>query len=478
MRHSLFSRSSRRFSSGILRGGLVAAQLLLLAQCSKLEPPQDEPQPTPDLRQADAPDLGKALPPVDTTRQFNALFLHKSLPEFSTWAKNGVALRAEGDGAVVQLAPSSAPLRCASEDIDGGVASFDMPSGLCTGVDPMPAGLPTGVNHYNGGAFYFGTMTSPEITTRAPIDRVIASWNATTTPGTWLQLHVRVKLEGGWSAWYRLPIWASDKELIKRHSVKVPADATAYVDTDTFMLRNQKTTSTYQLSVTLFSATATGSPLLRLIAAIASKDMKEYPSAPSDKRAWGTVLPVPPRSQELLEYRKPEYKEYGGGGQVWCSPTSTSMILEYYAQKLGRSDLNKTVPDTAIGCFDWVYQGTGNWPFNTAHAATLGLAGYVTRLYSFTEAEPYLEAGMPLVISIAFKAGELPGAPINATSGHLIVVRGFGENGDVLVNDPAAPDDSTVSRRYGRAALEAAWAHSHRTVYVIFPPNLPPPAEL
>ena len=88
-------------------------------------------------------------------------------------------------------------------------------------------------------------------------------------------------------------------------------------------------------------------------------------------------------------------------------------------------------------------------------------------------AVPWIVAKVPLIISIAFKAGELPGAPISKTNGHLIVVRGFAKNGDVIVNDPAARDDASVQLTYPRAALEAAWAHSHRTAYLIYPSDWP-----
>ena len=65
----------------------------------------------------------------------------------------------------------------------------------------------------------------------------------------------------------------------------------------------------------------------------------------------GKNLPVPGRSQGLPEYKG---KGYGGGGEVWCSPTSTSMVLEYWSQVLSNPSLNQTVPDAAAGCYDWV----------------------------------------------------------------------------------------------------------------------------
>ncbi|HMU40256.1 MAG TPA: C39 family peptidase [Pseudomonadota bacterium] len=410
------------------------------------------------------------LPPIDPDVQYNHVFVHRTPQEFLTWEKNGIAAKPAGANVRLELEPQkSGALRCESEDIDGGIAQFDKTSGLCLGQDPAPTGLPSGVTYYNGGSFYFGTMLSPELTPKVPIDHVIASWNAVTPPGTWLELHLRVKTGDGWSRFYKLPIWASDANTLKRHSVKEPADQTGYVDTDTFELRNQKTASSYQLSVTLFSADPTKSPSLSLVAAVASRDKKEYPVLGIDPSSFDVSLPIPHHSQELAEYKKPEYKEYGGGGPVWCSPTSTTMVMEYYSRLLGDSSLQKTVPQVAIGCYDWVYKGTGNWPFNTAYAAEAGLASYITRFYSFAHAAPWLRAGIPLVISIAFKAGELPGAPISKTNGHLIVVRGFDKNGDVLVNDPAAPEDASVPRTYPRAALEAAWSHSHRTAYVMFP---------
>jgi hypothetical protein len=137
--------------------------------------------------------------------------------------------------------------------------------------------------------------------------------------------------------------------------------------------------------------------------------------------------------------------------------------------------LNQTVPATAAGCYDWVYAGTGNWPFNTAHAAAFGLTGYVTRLYSLSDAEPFIKAGVPLIMSIAFKPGELPGAPIKQTAGHLIVLRGFDKRGDPIVNDPAAANDAATRLVYPRTALENAWSHSGRTAYVSYPTGYPAP---
>ena len=63
-----------------------------------------------------------------------------------------------------------------------------------------------------------------------------------------------------------------------------------------------------------------------------------------------------------------------------------------------------------------------------------------------------LAAGIPLAASISFSRGGLSGAPISSTAGHLVVIVGFTSTGNVIVNDPAAPSNSSVRRVYDRWA--------------------------
>jgi len=454
-----------RPAQGLLSLGWVLPILALGLGCHESPPSIESPQAAPTS--SAVAEVLSGVAPADSSLQWNATWVQKTAAEFAGWRRRGIQVGSSPDGlAAVQLAPSSTRLDCPSEDIDGGAARFDEKVGLCSGSDPEGATLPAGVSYYAGTPFFFGTAISPEVKLAGAVDHLIPSWHATTPPGTWIQLHVRAKLPSGWTAWYRLPIWASDAALVKRRSVKLPADANGGVDVDTFFLKSPQVASAYQLSVTLFSTSAAVSPTLHMVAAAASRDAKVYPQSPPHASVWGKNLPVPQRSQALPEYKD---KGFGGGGEVWCSPTSTSMVMEYWSQVLASAPLNLSVPDAAAGCFDWVYNGTGNWPFNTAFAASQGLFGIVTRLYSMSEAESWIAAGVPLIISISFKPGELPGAPISKTNGHLLVVRGFDASGNVIVNDPAARDNASVQLTYPRAALEAAWTHSHRTAYLIYP---------
>ena len=127
--------------------------------------------------------------------------------------------------------------------------------------------------------------------------------------------------------------------------------------------------------------------------------------------------------------------------------------------------------------YDHDYDGAGNWPFNTAYAAPLAGKAFVTRLRSLREAERFILAGIPVVASISFGRGELDGAPISATSGHLLVIVGFTKTGDVVVNDPAASTKAGVRRTYDRGQLERAWlGGSGGTTYVIRDAKHPLPA--
>nr|WP_281386017.1 peptidase C39 family protein [Nocardioides luti] len=191
------------------------------------------------------------------------------------------------------------------------------------------------------------------------------------------------------------------------------------------------------------------------------------------RAARGVVLDVPRMSQMVHDG---DYTEYGGGGEAWCSPTSTSMVLAYYdalppataSAWVPQGHVDPWVDQAARATYDTAYEGTGNWPFNTAYAAPLAGHAFVTRLRSLREAEAFVVAGIPVVASISFGPGELTGAPISSTNGHLVVVVGFTASGDVVVNDPAAQRRAGVRRTYDRGQFENAWLpRSGGLAYVI-----------
>jgi hypothetical protein len=125
--------------------------------------------------------------------------------------------------------------------------------------------------------------------------------------------------------------------------------------------------------------------------------------------------------------------------------------------------------------------GFGNWAFNVAHGASVAggvLHGAVARLSSLTQLERLIAADIPVAVSVAYGTGELTGSPIGSTAGHLLVVKGFAANGDVVCNDPAFTGDAHVEVTYKRAELQRAWLdHSFGTTYLLWPAGTSLPVD-
>ncbi|MGC9335044.1 MAG: peptidase C39 family protein [Anaerolineae bacterium] len=325
-------------------------------------------------------------------------------------------------------------------------------------TDPYPAGTYYDGNFYNGGTYWVGEATGPAVPADFDFDELIASWNAVTPTGTWVEVLVRAELDGRWTKWYNLGIWASGLETIQRHSVRLQGDDDGYVAVDTLVISAKKAIVTaYQLKVRLFSEDGVATPSVRyLSAAYSTEPTKNSEPSAGNPDNWNTLLAVPECSQMV----------YPDGGNVWCSPTSTAMIVSYWQGYTGPCE--PAVRAAVAGIYDWIYGGTGNWPFNTAYAATHGLQGSVRRFTSMEEIEAWVAQGVPVAISFSWGKGQLTGAAVNSSAGHLSVVVGFDDQGNPIVNDPAAASDDEVQRTYLRSELEPLWLeNSGGTVYLI-----------
>lgn len=171
---------------------------------------------------------------------------------------------------------------------------------------------------------------------------------------------------------------------------------------------------------------------------------------------------IPVRSRLVLD-RPPAISQMQGPASIRkriCSPTALAMSLR-------SADAGISWQAVVEACFDGRFYGS--WPLAIRCAARYGRLGAVEAIDSWDPVLSVLESGSPVVASIRFGRGELPGAPLPETGGHLVTVYGI-DGGKVLVCDPAAPDDASVPREYGLGAFTAAWMRRRGAAYLLAPP--------
>jgi hypothetical protein len=298
-------------------------------------------------------------------------------------------------------------------------------------------------------------LASPEIAPPYPWDELVVSWNV--PAGVYLKIEAHGIYPDHTTKFYTLGLWSDDPSKHPRESVKGQQDADGDIHTDTLVLKFPATKT--QIRLTLGGAPSNNSPPLKFIGLSFCDSHK--PDAPEKVSgvALSKTLPVPERVQSGYD---------GPGG--WCSAASLSMVLAYWSEMLHRPDLDRPVPEVAAGVNDPVYGGTGNWPFNTAYAGAFpGMRAYITRLNSLDELQPWIAAGVPVILSVSsYLTNDRHDGPDN---GHLIVCVGFADTGDVIANDPgvSVKRGEHVRRVYPRQRVINAWKKSRNTVYLVYP---------
>ncbi|WP_328314000.1 peptidase C39 family protein [Streptomyces sp. NBC_00442] len=341
---------------------------------------------------------------------------------------------------------------------------IDRPAGTTVYADP---------HTHTSATWEYASWTSPLHRSAVPATEAVAHWNADTPAGTWLQIELLgTYTDGTETPAYVMGRWtAGDGDGdIRRTSVDGQGDGKSSISTDTFAIDAPATglrLAAYRLRITLYRRPGTRlTPTVWRLGAMAS-DIPDRFTVDASTPAFAGELEVPSYSQEI---HKGQYPQYDNGGEAWCSPTSSQMIIEHWGRKPDPADLawvdpsyaDPQVCQAARGTYDHQYAGCGNWPFNAAYAATYrDMSAVVTRLRSLNDVEDLVRAGIPAITSQSFLATELTGAGYG-TAGHLMTVIGFTAIGDVIAHDPAAPGDSAVRRVYKRREFENIWLRTKR----------------
>jgi len=308
-----------------------------------------------------------------------------------------------------------------------------------------------------------GTWTSPEIVTAFGFTELIPSWNAVTPPNTGVRFQVRVRdgASGRWSPWLYLGQWG--RTPITDEQDHLLSCDLGVVNIDNLTL--DAPADAYQARVTFLSFDLSHSvnPSLRRLTISYSgqvnDDAKRAELSPPIKlegNNWARDIAVPFRAQGI-EARPLR-------SQI-CSPTSTSMVMAYMG-------VDRPTEENALAIYDGEYDVFGNWGRAVQRAGELGLDAWVARFRNWDQVKELIAQGQPIVAGIKFKKGEFPSNVNSSSAGHLIVIRGLKENGDVICNDPASKTRGN-GVIYKVEELAHAWFGCGGVGYIIRKPQSP-----
>lgn len=285
------------------------------------------------------------------------------------------------------------------------------------------------------------TVTSGIFRTPFPFDRLVLSANFRTATDGCLLLAVQVQVGQTWSNFYKLGL------LSGKFKTSFPAqkDTFGKVETDELVLFQPAQAYRYRLQfygdaeLLLLASSAVRAPFV-----YDEKTALRLPAEPNIQQ----VHPLSQMQQDTPHKRR------------ICSPCSLYMAL---------NSLGYVVPLQQIlpRVFDQTADVYGNWLFNMAAAAEFGAQAFFRRFSSLLELQEFVTPDSFVIASIAFKKDELPGAPLEKTPGHLMLIRGY-KDGQILVADPAAPDTPSVLRAYEAKAFARAWLQNKQgAAYVV-----------
>lgn len=301
-----------------------------------------------------------------------------------------------------------------------------------------------------------GSFTSEELPL-TPFTSLIMSWNTDLPEGSHSEVFCRAKAEDGtWSDWLSWGLWSP---FIKRHSIEETDGGVASEECDTLTMKKGLIGIAAQIRCVLRRQQAdTAAPALRLLAVSVKRCLDDRMGDHMEKTYVNN--PVPAYSQLI---RDPNI------GNVMCSPTTATVMMN----GLGGDILPE---ETAMACWDHVYEGFGNWAYTMAAAGSFGYEAWLTYGDVDTMRQELLR-GYVVGCNVGYsntKERANENAPYventpGYTGGHLMCVRGM-EVIDgreyVLVNDSYGCPDTQALRRYPLDQFIYAW---HGVLYIVRP---------
>jgi hypothetical protein len=263
--------------------------------------------------------------------------------------------------------------------------------------------------------------TSQTIESEFAFTELLPSWNVEVPENAGVRWDVRVRdaKSGEWSPWLYIGYWGRvthDRRTIEFEGGEVEIDVLRLKSpADAFEIRS--TGMSFELGAPVL-------PRVHKVQAVYSRPLEENAVVSASSPPAPVDLHVPFRPQGI------EDKCISGS---ICSPTSVSMVMQW-------AGIDRPTQENALAIWDDDYSLFGNWNRAVQYAATLGLESHLERFTTMDQVRARLAEGQPIIASINFEKGTFPSNVMNSTDGHLIVIRGFTEQGDLIVNDPASKD--------------------------------------
>lgn len=320
-----------------------------------------------------------------------------------------------------------------------------------------------------------GTFTSQEYQTDE-FTHMVATWNAFIYEGGSVEIWGRAEFGETWTDWLT---WGEFTPYARRGTVKDKKCDTAYVDQDTFVLKNGEQAHHVQLRAVLRvdpSAEDARSPELRRICMTfaGGTTLAEYAEEPLEELPEKALCPAPGISQEI---------RYSSIADSICSPTTMTVMMLSRETDPQSQRYTALLPEMyALMTEDNAEDIFGSWSFTCSGAGLFGYecyAQYAGKDILLQE----LAKGHTCGINVVYSNRKSDGLPYlkgcaGSTNGHLIAIVGYEyEDGQIddehlyfYSSDSYSYSDDTCYRRYKWSELSQCW--TKRVAYII--PSMEP----
>ncbi|HHW79890.1 MAG TPA: hypothetical protein GX742_03690 [Acholeplasmataceae bacterium] len=270
-------------------------------------------------------------------------------------------------------------------------------------------------------------------------EELVLTWNATTNDGTATTFRLAIGDGNNFSIDFIMGYYQNNN----LRSIGSQSDNFASVSIDT-LINKDTTNNKYVIIKFVVIASENNVTEIKNIS-VTSKQVNT--SIVIDySLLFDKTIAVPPKQQLAIP----------AIGNLICSPTSLSMVIDYYGYETDVVTVANAVSDKgARGIF-------GNWTLNASYAGSFdNITSRVEYINEFSQLVDYIKNDIPVILSIRTTSKEqLEGTIMAYASGHLLVLSGFKERDGkwyAVVNDPAEHVDENVIREYPIEQLMNVW---------------------